>query len=128
MKDALDTTYEVSKLVKYSPKRNSTLEKLKQSLAPDTPGFRVLCPTRWMERADTLKSVIDNYCVLRELWDISKDRVSDPAIKGRIVGVQCHFKTFRYLFGVALGELILRHSDNLSKALQSSKLSASEGQ
>ena len=37
-------------------------------------------------------------------------------------------KTFRYLFGFALGQLILRHSDNLSKTLQSPKLSAAEGQ
>ena len=30
--------------------------------------------------------------------------------------------------GVALGELIFRHADNLSKTLQSSKISAAEGQ
>ena len=39
MRDALDTTYEMSKLVKFSPKRDSLLEKLKQELAPGTPGF-----------------------------------------------------------------------------------------
>ena len=59
---------------------------------------------------------------------MSKDNVSNPAVKGRIIGVQFQFKTFRYLFGVALGQLILRHSDNLSKTLQSPKLSAAEGQ
>ena len=36
--------------------------------------------------------------------------------------------TFEYLFGVMLGELILKHSDNLSKTLQDPSLSASEGQ
>ena len=40
----MDTTYEMSKLVKFSPKRGSLLEKLKQELAPETPGFRTLCP------------------------------------------------------------------------------------
>ena len=95
MKDALDTTYEVSKLVKYSPKRDTALQKLKESLAPDTPGFRTLCPTRWTVMADSLKSVIDNYCVLQQLWEMSKDYVSDPAIKSRIIGVQFQFKTFR---------------------------------
>ena len=128
MKDALETTYEVLMLAKYSSKRNTALQKLKESLAPDTPGFRTLCPTSWTVRADSLKSVIDNYCVLQELWQMSKDYVSDPAIKGRIIGVQFQFKTFRYLFEVALGQLILRHSDNLSKTLQSHKLSAAEGQ
>ena len=41
---ALNTTYEMSKLVKCLPKRGSLLEKLKQELAPETPGFRKLCP------------------------------------------------------------------------------------
>lgn len=39
MKDALDVTYEVSKFIKFSPKRDVTFEKLKDSIAPDTPGF-----------------------------------------------------------------------------------------
>ena len=46
LKDALEITFEVSKLVKFSPKRDVMFEKLKDKLAPDTPGFRVLCPTR----------------------------------------------------------------------------------
>ena len=69
MRDALDTTYEMSKLVKFSPKRDSLFEKLKQELAPDTPGFRTLCPTRWTVRADSLQSVLDNYEVLQDLWE-----------------------------------------------------------
>ena len=40
---ALDTTYEMSKL-KFSPKRDSLLEKQKQELAPETPDYRTLCP------------------------------------------------------------------------------------
>lgn len=127
MKDALDTTFEVSKLVKFLPKRGAVFDKLNQELAPDSPGFRVLCPTRWTVRADSLKSVINNYAVLQELWDISKDQASDPSIKAHIIGVEAQFKTFRYYFGARLGELILRHTDNLRKTLQSPKMSASEG-
>ena len=44
LRDALDTTSEISKLLKYSPKRDRMFEKLKAELAPETPGFRVLCP------------------------------------------------------------------------------------
>ena len=75
MKDALDITFEVSKLVKFSPKRSGTFDKLKEELATDSPGFRVLCPTRWTVRAASLKSVIDNYQVLQELWLVSKSRL-----------------------------------------------------
>ena len=59
---------------------------------------------------------------------MSKDETSDPTIKARIIGVQAQFKTFCFYFGVQLGSILLQHSDNLSKALQSPKLSASEGQ
>jgi hypothetical protein len=37
-------------------------------------------------------------------------------------------KKFDFLFGVFLGSLILRHSDNLSISLQVKTLSAAEGQ
>ena len=43
--DTLDTTSEISKLLKYSPKRDTMFEKLKKELAPETPGFRTLYPT-----------------------------------------------------------------------------------
>lgn len=46
MSDALDTTDEISKLIKYSPKPDTLFEKLKKELVLDTPGFLVLhvCP------------------------------------------------------------------------------------
>ena len=37
-------------------------------------------------------------------------------------------KTFNYLFGILLGEVILRNTDNLSRTLQHQHLSAAEGQ
>lgn len=83
LKDALEITFEVSKLVKYSPKRDVLFENLKSKLAPDTPGFRVLCLTRWTVRAISLQSVLDNYSVLQELWEESKDKASDLSVKAR---------------------------------------------
>ena len=67
LRDALGTTSEISKLLKYSPKRDRMFEKVKAELAPETPGFRVLCPTRWTVRAASLQSVIDNKIPLQEL-------------------------------------------------------------
>ena len=70
LRDALDTTSEISKLLKYLPKRDRMFEKLTaESAAPETPGFRVLCPTRWTVREASLQSVIDNWILLQELWD-----------------------------------------------------------
>lgn len=58
MKSALEVVTEISKLIKKSPKRDSAFQRLKSELAPDTPGFRVLCPTRWTVRAASLQSVL----------------------------------------------------------------------
>ena len=76
-------------------------ESLKQTLTPDTPGFRVLCPTRWTVRANSLKSVTDNYTVLQKLWETSKDETSNTSIKARIIGVEAQFKTYAFFFGLS---------------------------
>ena len=47
LRNTLDVTLEISKLIKFSPRRNAIFQKLKTDLAPETPGFRTLCPTRW---------------------------------------------------------------------------------
>jgi len=47
MKDALDTSFELIKLVKKSPRRDAALQKIKEQLPEDNAGIRVLCPTRY---------------------------------------------------------------------------------
>ena len=128
MKSALDVVAEISKLIKKSPKRDSSFEKLKSELAPETPGLRIMCPTRWTVRAASLKSVIDNYEVLLGVWEEAQSGHLDGEMKARIIGVETQMHTFDFLYGVFLGELILRHTDNLSKTLQHKSLSAAEGQ
>lgn len=128
MRDSLDTVFEMSKLVKYSPRRDTILEQLKRDMAPDTPGFRVLCPTRWTVRALSLNSVLGNYSVLQSLWETCYECTKDSEIRSRIIGVKTQMQSFDFLFGVSLGYEILRHTDNLSRTLQKKDLSAAEGQ
>ena len=52
MKKALEGTHKITKLIKCSPRRHDIFQRLKSELAPETPGIRVLCPTRWTVRAD----------------------------------------------------------------------------
>ena len=77
LRNTLDTTLEISKLIKFSPRRDAIFQKLKSELAPETLGFRTLCPTRWTVRALSLQSVIDNFAVLQELWDVALDVSTD---------------------------------------------------
>ena len=128
MKYSLEVALEISKLIKKSPKRDTMLQKLKQSLAPETLGFRVLFQTRWTVCASSLQSIINNYEVLLGVWEESKESSLDSEMRARIIGVQYQMFRFDFLFGVVLGELLLWHSDNLSKSLQHQSMSAAEGQ
>jgi len=128
LRDALETTHEITKLVKLSPRRDAIFHEIQQTVAPGSPGVRLLCPTRWTVRADDLKSVLDNYVVLQETWDEAVEAVKDTESKARILGVSAQMQTFQFFYGVVLGELILRHCDNLSRTLQKESISAAQGQ
>ena len=63
-----------------------------------------------------------------ELWEWSLTNVMETEMKGRIIGVNFVMKNFDFYFGCCLGKTVLRQTDILSKSLQSSSLSAAEGQ
>ena len=75
-----------------------------------------------------MKSVLDNYAVLQQLWDDCLEEHLQSDIKARIIGIQAQMKKFEFFFGLQLNYLILRHSDNLSRTLQSKTTSAAIGQ
>ena len=128
MRNALDTVQEITKLMKESPRCDATLQQLKEEIAEKSPGIRIPCPTRWTDNADALYSIISNYDVLHALWEESVDTVKSVEMRSRIRGVSSHMQSFDFFFGLVLGEMILRRSDNLSKTLQGTRVSAAEGQ
>ena len=129
LKDALGVSFEITKLLKYSPRREGIFLRLKENLPGSTAtGIRVLCPTRWTVRADSLASILENFQALQETWQESIEVAHDTETKARIGGVEAQMNTFDYLFGTMLGHMVLRHTDNLSRALQDKGLSAAEGQ
>lgn len=135
MQDALDTTREITKLVKSSPKREAMFKDIKKAnesvcigLPSKKSGIRVLHPTRWTVRAEALGSVINNYSSLLETFEAALETTRDTDTKAHIRGVAAEMTTFKYLFGNVLAEKILRHTDNLSKMLQTPSCSAATGQ
>lgn len=62
-----------------------------------------------------------------ELWDWSLEVLKDTKMKSRITGVKSVMTQFSFFFDCCLGEKILRQTDNLSRALQSSSISAAQG-
>ncbi len=127
MRDCLDTCYELVKLIKFSPKRDAMLTRLKEEIGSDSPSIRTLCPTRWTVRAESLASIVANYSDLQVLWEEALVATSETEMKARIRGIASQMETFRFLFGLLLSEMILRHIDKLSKTLQNPALSSTEG-
>ena len=123
----LDAGFDISKLLKFSPSRDAQFTKLKDEIAPGTPGFRTLCPTRWTVRATSLQSILDNYSVFQALWEDVKE-VAAAEVGACVIGVDATMNQFDFLFGLALGKQLLKHTDNLSRTLQAPSLTASEGQ
>ena len=61
LKDSMDTTYDISNLIKKSPKRDAMLQKIRKDISLEYPGFRIVCPTRWTVRAESMKIILDNW-------------------------------------------------------------------
>lgn len=129
--EALETAYEITKLIKFSPKRNAAFNKISSEMDADdgcSIGIRKFCPTRWTVRGESIMSIIQNYNTLKEVWEQCLESRLDPEVKGRIIGVQTQMSHFNFLFGLQLCGRILMITDNLSKSLQTESMSAAEGQ
>ena len=61
-------------------------------------------------------------------WEKAGEDARDTESKARIQGVAAQMDTVDFHFGIFLSELVLRHTDNLSKTLQNKAYSAAEGQ
>ena len=108
MRSCLDAMFEITKLIKKSPKRDAIFQKLKHDLAADPPNFCVLCPTRWTVCVASLQSVLNHYEVLLGVWKESKNSQIDSEMKARIISIKTQMLTFNFLFGISLGTLILQ--------------------
>ena len=83
---------------------------------------------RWTVRADSLASVLSIYVVLQSSWDTFSDMAHrDMEMSATVNGIAVQLEKFDFLFGVMLGEKLLRSADNLSYTLQQKDLLAAEG-
>lgn len=122
MADTRDHTFEICKLLKFSPRRDAIFDKLKQEIMPNVPGLCTLCPTHWTVHAASLESICLSYPTLMATWEEALDVAIQSELKARINGVAARMSDFDFLFCLMLAELLLRHSDNLSRTIQCSSM------
>uniref|UniRef100_A0A8C4QSI2 TTF-type domain-containing protein n=1 Tax=Eptatretus burgeri TaxID=7764 RepID=A0A8C4QSI2_EPTBU len=129
LEDVVNAVQEITELRKLSHKRNTVLDQLQHETVPDTSGFRDLYPTRCIVSADSFQTVIDNYEVLRSTWDeYLEDKHLKSDVKAHIISMKIKMETFDFYFGMRVAGLILKLTDNLSKTLQHTAMSASNCQ
>lgn len=81
--DALDMAFEITKFVKFFPKRNAAFNRIKAEVVEENwfaPGIRTFCPTRWTVWGNSIGSILQNYQVLKQLWEEYLE--TKPDIKG----------------------------------------------
>ena len=122
---------EVCVLIKYSPKRENLLGKIYEYIESEDSQplkkLKKLSTTRWTVRAECFKRIINNYQSLLDLWSVCLKEKLDQETKARIAGCKTQMESFYFYFGVNLGYKLYSMTDNLSKSLQSTKMSALKG-
>ena len=74
--------------------------------------------------AASLQSVLDNYEVLLQVWEESKETNLESEIRARIIGVETQMHSFDFLFGISLGSYFVTvttsnpYSTNLCQQLK----------
>ena len=77
--------FEISKLVKFSPKRNAAFDQIKAEVVEEdgfAPSIRTFCPTRWTVWGNSIGSILENYKVLKQLWEECLETRLEPDVKG----------------------------------------------
>ena len=103
MKNSLNPSFEITKLVKFSPKRES---HLKEIIAEDmstefvNKTIRSFSQTRWTVRGKSLQSIFTFYKKLKNLWDWCLSEYGEPDIKAKVIGIKTQMKNFDFFFGI----------------------------
>ena len=123
-------------MVKFSPKRDSHLRKIhkeqyyenEKNCSSKFTTLRLFSWTSWSASAGSLTSIYENYQELEELCRWCLTEYKDREAKARVLSVQAQMRTFDYFYGLRIGILLLRHSNNLSASLQTKDLCVAEAQ
>ena len=126
IRDALDVTNDIAVLISASPKRLALFKRLQAEMnQSSTPKLKPLCPTRWTVPTGALDAVLKNYQVIcRDLETLSSESNGEAARKAS--GTLALLNKFSTYFGLKLSFLVFSATEQVSKALQGSSVTAQE--
>lgn len=123
VRDSLSLVSELNALIRASPQRLAVFEKVKSEMAPEAPGLKPLCVTRWTVRSGALNAVIKNYITIGStLEEIEKTSNSEASHKAPgLLSLMDKFSTY---FGLNLSYQIFAVTEQLSRTLQAKDITA----
>ncbi|XP_011858192.1 PREDICTED: zinc finger MYM-type protein 1-like [Vollenhovia emeryi] len=113
--------------VRDSPKRFSKFQNLqaaeKEENEKDVPALVAYCPTRWVVRIKSLKTVLANYKMLMSFFqELIKDREVDSTIVAKASRFLERMESFKFLFLLNMMVEIFDRIEILNRDLQNSEL------
>ena len=66
----------------------------------ESPGVRLLCPTRWTIRAAALTSISENYLVLTDTFSLAQSESKESEMHARLGGVLKQMETVDFFLGI----------------------------
>ena len=107
---------DIKLIIKYSPQKEDIFRRTKDNIGLPGDGGRIgvrtMCHTRWTIKVDALPWVASPATA----WYFDRHRMTpktsigpDTVMKVRIRGISSQMNRFRYLYGIILGELLLKH-------------------
>ena len=125
VRNALDIVIEISKLIRYSPKRTLVFEQCKQDLSIPGSSLRLLCPTRWTVRTAAIDAVLRNYPALLEALETIGNEAHDDYGR-RANGILAQLERFDTFFGLKFSHLIFSATEQTSNVLQGKNTTVEE--
>ena len=117
VRNVLNLTFELGKLIKYSPERKTLFNTLSKQLAinkGETVGMslKTLCPTCWTVRHTAVESILRNYESLKATLGGVKKGHDEYAAKAH--GMLIQLELFNTFFGLKFAHLIFSASEQYS--------------
>ena len=128
MRDIMHFVFELTQLIKMSPKRLTLFETLRKevtfSTGELTPHLGMLCPTRWTVRHASISSILRNYATIQSALEEIATGHDDYAAKAS--GMVCKMESFDTFFALKLAYIIFSAAEQLSINLQAKDITVQE--
>ena len=103
--------------MKHSLRTEGAFNSLREDTTPGSSGDRILYSNRWAVEETLLQSMLDNWAVSQELWDVKLEVETGSEIRGQVIGVQTQMQSFKLHFGIQLRVLVLMHTINIASTI-----------